>query len=115
MLEPVTGFVLTGGRLALPEGVVDDGWLAVSGGAIAGIGTGTPPPGDRVDVAGCYVVPGFVDAHCHGGGGGSFSSGDAKEIVTAIKAHRRHGTTTMLASLVSDPVRTLVDQMAVLR
>ncbi|WP_116114673.1 MULTISPECIES: N-acetylglucosamine-6-phosphate deacetylase [Amycolatopsis] len=107
--------MLTGGRLALPEGVVDDGWLAVSGGAIAGIGTGTPPPGDRVDVAGCYVVPGFVDAHCHGGGGGSFSSGDAKEIVTAIKAHRRHGTTTMLASLVSDPVRTLVDQMAVLR
>ncbi|GAA3802853.1 N-acetylglucosamine-6-phosphate deacetylase [Amycolatopsis tucumanensis] len=115
MLEPVTGFVLTGGRLALPEGLVDDGWLAVSGGAIAGIGTGTPPPGDQVDVGGCYVVPGFVDAHCHGGGGGSFSSGDAKEIVTAIKAHRRHGTTTMLASLVSDPVRTLVDQMAVLR
>nr|WP_208405959.1 N-acetylglucosamine-6-phosphate deacetylase [Amycolatopsis granulosa] len=115
MLEPVTGFVLTGGRLALPEGLVDDGWLVVTGGTIAGIGTGTPPPGERVDVGGAYVVPGFVDAHCHGGGGGSFSSGDPKEIVTAIKAHRRHGTTTMLASLVSDPVRALVDQMAVLR
>ncbi|NYI88709.1 N-acetylglucosamine-6-phosphate deacetylase [Amycolatopsis endophytica] len=111
----MTGFVLTGGRLALPEGLVEDGWLAVSGGAIAGIGTGTPPPGDRIDVGGSYVVPGFVDVHCHGGGGGSFSSGDAKEIATAVKAHRRHGTTTMLASLVSDPVRTLVDQMAVLR
>ncbi|MDQ0378456.1 N-acetylglucosamine-6-phosphate deacetylase [Amycolatopsis thermophila] len=111
----MTGFVLTGGRLALPEGLVEDGWLAVSGGSIAGIGTGTPPPGERIDVGGCYVVPGFVDVHCHGGGGGSFSSGDAKEIATAIKAHRRHGTTTMLASLVSDPVRTLVDQMAVLR
>ncbi|WP_306999221.1 N-acetylglucosamine-6-phosphate deacetylase [Amycolatopsis thermophila] len=107
--------MLTGGRLALPEGLVEDGWLAVSGGSIAGIGTGTPPPGERIDVGGCYVVPGFVDVHCHGGGGGSFSSGDAKEIATAIKAHRRHGTTTMLASLVSDPVRTLVDQMAVLR
>ncbi|WP_167109098.1 N-acetylglucosamine-6-phosphate deacetylase [Amycolatopsis granulosa] len=107
--------MLTGGRLALPEGLVDDGWLVVTGGTIAGIGTGTPPPGERVDVGGAYVVPGFVDAHCHGGGGGSFSSGDPKEIVTAIKAHRRHGTTTMLASLVSDPVRALVDQMAVLR
>lgn len=115
MLEPVTGFVLTGGRLALPEGLVDDGWLVVTGGTIAGIGTGTPPPGEQVDVGGAYVVPGFVDAHCHGGGGGSFSSGDPKEIATAIKAHRRHGTTTMLASLVSDPVRALVDQMAVLR
>ncbi|NIH77898.1 N-acetylglucosamine-6-phosphate deacetylase [Amycolatopsis viridis] len=111
----MTGFVLTGGRLALPEGLVDDGWLVVTGGTIAGIGTGTPPPGEQVDVGGAYVVPGFVDAHCHGGGGGSFSSGDPKEIATAIKAHRRHGTTTMLASLVSDPVRALVDQMAVLR
>ncbi|WP_167121019.1 N-acetylglucosamine-6-phosphate deacetylase [Amycolatopsis viridis] len=107
--------MLTGGRLALPEGLVDDGWLVVTGGTIAGIGTGTPPPGEQVDVGGAYVVPGFVDAHCHGGGGGSFSSGDPKEIATAIKAHRRHGTTTMLASLVSDPVRALVDQMAVLR
>jgi len=115
MLEPVTGFVLTGGRLALPEGVVEDGWLAVSGGAIAGIGTGTPPPGERIELAGAHVVPGFVDVHCHGGGGGSFSSGDPKEIATAIGSHRRHGTTTMLASLVSDPVRTLVDQMAALR
>ena len=115
MLGPVTGFVLTGGRLALPEGLVDDGWLVVLGGTIAGIGTGTPPPGDRVDVDGSFVVPGFVDVHCHGGGGGSFSSGDPKEITTAIQAHRKHGTTTMLASLVSDPVRALVDQMAVLR
>lgn len=115
MLEYVTDFVLTGGRLALPEGLVDDGWLAVSGGQISGIGTGTPPPGDAVPLAGALVVPGFIDTHCHGGGGGSFSSGESKEILRAIAAHRRHGTTTMLASLVSDPIRTLVNQEAALR
>ena len=107
--------VLTGGKLALPGELLDDGWLAVSAGRIAGIGTGTPPEGERVHVAGSLVVPGFIDTHCHGGGGGSFSSAESKEIVRAIAAHRRHGTTTMLASLVSEPVRTLVDQQAALR
>ncbi|WP_236790787.1 N-acetylglucosamine-6-phosphate deacetylase [Amycolatopsis sp. GM8] len=107
--------MLTGGRLALPEGLVDDGWLAVSGERISGIGTGTPPPGDQVELGGKLVVPGFIDTHCHGGGGGSFSSGESKELLRAIAAHRRHGTTTMLASLVSEPIRALVDQLAALR
>jgi N-acetylglucosamine-6-phosphate deacetylase len=115
MLEGVTDLVLTGGRLALPENVVNAGWLAVSGGLISGIGTGTPPPGDQVDVAGALVVPGFIDTHCHGGGGGSFSSAESKEIVGAINAHRRHGTTTMVASLVSEPIRALVNQLSALR
>ncbi|HVW45051.1 MAG TPA: N-acetylglucosamine-6-phosphate deacetylase [Amycolatopsis sp.] len=115
MLECVTDLVLTGGRLALPGELVDGGWLAVSAGHIAGIGTGTPPAGERIDVAGSLVVPGFIDTHCHGGGGGSFSSAESKEILRAIAAHRRHGTTTMLASLVSEPIRALVNQQAALR
>ena len=111
----MTDLVLTGGRLALPDELLDDGWLAVSAGRIAGIGTGTPPAGERVDLAGSLVVPGFIDTHCHGGGGGSFSSAESKEIVRAIAAHRRHGTTTMLASLVSEPIRALANQQAALR
>ncbi|GAA1980086.1 N-acetylglucosamine-6-phosphate deacetylase [Amycolatopsis minnesotensis] len=107
-------FVIAGGRLACPDGLLEDGWVRVSGRRIAGIGTGTPPETARVDVGGALVVPGFVDTHCHGGGGGSFSSGDEKELRNAIKAHRRHGTTTMLASLVSDPVSALREQVAVL-
>ncbi|GLY67347.1 N-acetylglucosamine-6-phosphate deacetylase [Amycolatopsis taiwanensis] len=115
MLECVTDLVLTGGDLALPEGVVSGGWLTVADGLISAVGTGTPPPGDRFDLAGALVVPGFIDTHCHGGGGASFSSTDAKEILRAIAAHRRHGTTTMLASLVSEPIPALADQEAALK
>ncbi|WP_425458408.1 N-acetylglucosamine-6-phosphate deacetylase [Amycolatopsis rhizosphaerae] len=111
----MTDLVLTGGKLALPEGVVNDGWLTVSGGLVSGIGTGSPPPGPRLALNGELVVPGFIDLHCHGGGGGSFSSADPKEILRAVVAHRRHGTTTMLASLVSEPIRALADQEAALR
>jgi N-acetylglucosamine-6-phosphate deacetylase len=118
MLGSVKGtgdFVITGGRVAGPTRVLDDGWVAVTGGLISAVGQGTPPEGHQLDVAGALVVPGFVDAHCHGGGGGSFSSGDPDELALAVRAHRGHGTTTMLASLVSDPIHALCDQIAALR
>jgi N-acetylglucosamine-6-phosphate deacetylase len=117
MLVVVNGaadFVLTGGQVAGPDGLLDGGWVAVSGDVIAGVGTGAPPPGEVIDVGGALVVPGFVDIHCHGGGGGAFSSGDPEQALRAIAAHRGHGTTTLQASLVSDPINALTGQLAAL-
>jgi N-acetylglucosamine-6-phosphate deacetylase len=41
--------------------------------------------------------------HVHGGGGHTFTTGDADSARAAAAFHGRHGTTTMLASLVSSP------------
>ncbi|WP_412740913.1 N-acetylglucosamine-6-phosphate deacetylase [Krasilnikovia sp. MM14-A1259] len=49
------------------------------------------------------IVPGFVDLHCHGGGGHTFTTGDAESARGAAAFHLAHGTTTLLASLVSSP------------
>ena len=49
------------------------------------------------------LVPGFVDSHCHGGGGGSFPSGDVAQARLAAGFHLHHGTTSLLASLVTAP------------
>jgi len=46
-------------------------------------------------------VPGFVDIHVHGGGGGSFTTHDPASALGAADTHRRHGTTTTMASLVT--------------
>ncbi|MER7114718.1 N-acetylglucosamine-6-phosphate deacetylase [Saccharomonospora azurea] len=107
--------VLTGARVHCPDGTLAGGWLSVSGERISAVGTGTPPAGRHLDLAGAHVVPGFVDVHCHGGGGGSFTSADPDEARTAIETHRRHGTTSLMASLVSAPPDALVDQLAALR
>ncbi|CAM3082067.1 N-acetylglucosamine-6-phosphate deacetylase [Saccharomonospora xinjiangensis] len=106
--------VLTGGRIHCPDGTLETGWLSVSGERISGVGTGTPPAGTHLDLAGAHVVPGFVDLHCHGGGGGSFTGADTDEAATAIATHRRHGTTTLMASLVSAPPDELAGQLAAL-
>ena len=97
---------LANGRLVTPDGIVD-GWLETAGATITAFGPGEPPrPADR-DVAGQWVVPGFVDIHVHGGAGADFTTGSPEQARRIVALHRRHGTTTMLASLVTADVETM--------
>ena len=48
-----------------------------------------------IDAKGMYVVPGGVEIHAHGGGGGDFMEGTEEAFNTAIKAHMKHGTTSI--------------------
>lgn len=107
--------ILAGGRVVTPQGVVD-GWIRVEDGTISEIGTGTPPssPGPVEELGGRWVVPGFVDIHCHGGGGGSFTSLELDQAQNAVDTHREHGTTTLVASLVSAPLDDLTKQVGAL-
>jgi N-acetylglucosamine-6-phosphate deacetylase len=56
-----------------------------------------------------FLVPGFVDMHCHGGGGGSFPSGQADQARTAAAFHAHHGSTSVIASLVTAPHHELLE------
>jgi N-acetylglucosamine-6-phosphate deacetylase len=101
---------LTGGRVVTPHEVLEDGWVRISGRTISAVGVGSVPA-PAVDFTDRWIVPGFVDVHCHGGGGGSFTSAEVSQARAAVAAHREHGTTTMLASLVSAPLVDLVRQI----
>jgi len=57
------------------------------------------------------LLPGFVDMHCHGGAGFSFSSKNPSEIDSILALHQSHGTTTQLASLVTEPIAELKEQI----
>jgi N-acetylglucosamine-6-phosphate deacetylase len=98
----VSALILSDARIVTPRGIIDSGWLEVRGDRIAALGDGAAPDGAR-SIAGATVVPGFIDLHVHGGGGSAFGAG-ADGIRTTIAAHRRGGTTSMLASLSTAPV-----------
>jgi N-acetylglucosamine-6-phosphate deacetylase len=83
------------GRIVTPSSIVR-GRLDLADGRIAGI-VPDDTAGDDI------IVPGFIDLHCHGGGGHTFTTGDPAAARGAAEFHRSHGTTTMLASLVSSP------------
>ena len=97
--------LLTGAAVVTPDGVIDDGWVEVAGERITAVGSGPAPAGAAAtDVGGRWLVPGFVDVHVHGGGGSSYTTGDPDEARSVAALHRRHGTTTTFASLVTAPL-----------
>ncbi|MHB9860820.1 N-acetylglucosamine-6-phosphate deacetylase [Streptomyces sp. YIM S03343] len=106
-----TTTVFAGARVVLPTGTVDGGRVIVEGTRIAGC---AEPDAPVVDVSGHWLVPGFVDMHNHGGGGGSFSVGTIEEIQTAIHTHRLHGTTTIVTSTVTDDLDVLAQRAGLL-
>jgi N-acetylglucosamine-6-phosphate deacetylase len=85
--------LLTGAELLRP------GWIDIADGTVRAVGAGMPPA--TADHELDTVVPGFVDTHVHGGAGANFSAASAQQTATAAALHRRHGTTTLVASLVT--------------
>jgi len=111
------GRLVTGGRVVTPGGVLSPGWIRLAGNAIDAVGPGeaAEQPGLLVtDVHGSWVLPGFVDMHVHGGGGTSFTEGPAGDARRAAAFHRRHGSTTIVASLVTAPLAGLEARAAML-
>lgn len=103
--------VLTGARVVLPTGVVENGRVSVAGGRVTEAGAMPSSVGDAatscgadpeaLDLTGHWVVPGFVDMHNHGGGGASFMAGSADDVLQGVRTHQEHGATTIVASTVT--------------
>jgi N-acetylglucosamine-6-phosphate deacetylase len=71
-------------------------WLASNGGKAA-----------VIDAGGDYVVPGFIDLHCHGGGGDDFMDASQESIVRAARMHLHHGTTSMMPTTLASSRKAL--------
>src|SRR3954464_10844448 len=99
--------LLTGREFLRPGGI------EVSEGSVSALGTGRVH-GVDCELGAVTVVPGFVDTHLLGGGGASLSSAERGETATAVAFHRRHGTTTLVASLVTAGPEDLLRQVAAL-
>jgi N-acetylglucosamine-6-phosphate deacetylase len=104
---PLGARVVSAGALALPTGIVVDGWVVVDGERVLAVGTGPPPERPAWSLPG-LVVPGFVDVHVHGGGGAAFDGGSPASAARVLETHLARGTTTMVASLVTDSLDALV-------
>ncbi|BDZ63752.1 N-acetylglucosamine-6-phosphate deacetylase [Agromyces mangrovi Wang et al. 2018] len=112
--------VIHSARRAGSGDVVVDAWVRFDDGLVTatGRGDGWREAADEqtsvTDAAGHWLVPGFVDIHCHGAGGASVDDGP-EGIRAAFAVHRRHGATRSVASLVTAPLDDLVARVGVVR
>lgn len=91
-----------------------DGWVAFGEGRIVDVGSGPAPSAREVIDDGAVLVPGYVDMHCHGGGGYGFDDG-AEAIEHALAYHRAHGTTRNVLSLITAPMDELLHRVEAAR
>jgi N-acetylglucosamine-6-phosphate deacetylase len=106
-------------RLLAPTGLRDDLALLIEDGRIAALPEKTQLDGleqlPRLDLPGALLSPGFIDLQVNGGGGLLFNDAPTPDtLATIVGAHRRRGTTALLATLISDSAeRTRAAQAAV--
>lgn len=94
-------------KIVTASSVIENGCCAFEGGAISYVGREPQSADLTVDAAGSYLVPGFIDLHCHGGGGLEFMDADEAGFSAIADFHLAHGTTTMLATtLAASPEET---------
>jgi N-acetylglucosamine-6-phosphate deacetylase len=117
------GRIIHSARLVSGGTVTGDAWVAFTGDTVTSVGTGNgwqelvghgagETGASVTDAADRWLTPGFIDIHCHGGGGASFDEGpDA--IRTGLAVHHRHGTTRVVLSLVTGSQRDLEAQLEI--
>jgi N-acetylglucosamine-6-phosphate deacetylase len=95
--------LLVVGRVVLPDHVLERGAVLINDGRITAVDRqssleqqiGDDARPTVIDAGDGYIVPGFVDIHVHGGLGADFMDGTAAAYETALRAHLRHGTTSL--------------------
>lgn len=100
-------------RLIHGNSVLENGFLRISEGVIKEIGQGeftvSDPDSKIVDLQNMYLSPGFIDTHCHGGGGFDYMDGTVDAILGASRAHMQYGTTTIAPTTLSCSDEELFD------
>ena len=91
------------GTVVLGEGRVVDR-LLIERGRVADASTDAAGA-ERVDLAGGWLLPGFIDTQVNGGGGVLFNDDPSVATIATIgAAHARFGTTGFLPTLISDTI-----------
>ena len=110
------GLYFCDGTVILPDRTVPRGAVLVAVGRIAEVGRAEdiacPEGCEKVGADGGYIGPGYVDLHVHGGAGADFMDGTAAAWRTALRAHARHGTTSVApttAVAAPAPLRVALD------
>ncbi|WP_054956206.1 N-acetylglucosamine-6-phosphate deacetylase [Paenibacillus dakarensis] len=98
------------GKVLTPEGLQENGVLAMRGEYIVYAGDAAALPSDlnlsdaqTIRENDGYIIPGFIDIHVHGGNGEDFMDSNKEVLDTITSYHCSQGTTSMLATTMTAP------------
>jgi N-acetylglucosamine-6-phosphate deacetylase len=86
------------GKIITPYRLIPGGTVVVADGIITAVSEHNVDveDADTIDAKGCYVAPGFIDIHVHGGGGHDFMDCTETAFLAIAETHAQYGTTSIL-------------------
>ncbi|TVY08027.1 N-acetylglucosamine-6-phosphate deacetylase [Paenibacillus cremeus] len=107
-MKGISLIAINHGTIITANGLIQDGVVLIENGLISDYGEASrievPGEAEIIDAGGAYIAPGFVDIHCHGGGG-VWSWEQPHEFALA---HLKHGTTAILPTFTYNESREQV-------
>ncbi len=64
--------------------------------------------GEKIDLGGNYIAPGFIEIHCHGGGGYEFIDATPEAFKMVCETHVAHGTRVIYPTISATDYDTMV-------
>ena len=110
--------ILTNGTIFAEDGIVENGYVVISGDRITAIAAGSPPvglEGTVIDVQRKIISPGFIDMHTHGILDVDFMESSYEDTEKALSAYAKYGVTRIVATMLSNPIPAIIAQGKLLR
>ena len=107
ILWEVVYIIIKNADLIMPDGILEGTDVEITDGLITNIAKGLWSD-NAIDARDCYVSPGFVDIHTHGGYGCDFMDDNNESFRRVLDFHRDHGTTSVVASTATASEKSIV-------
>jgi len=92
--------LISDGIVIAPRERLEGGWVLADGERIAAVGRGPPPAADRrIDAAGRFIAPGFIDLHAQGFRGYDLWDPSDENFLRAMRQMAATGVTAAQASV----------------
>lgn len=104
--------VIHSGTCITPIEVIKNSSILIEDGIIKQVGQGkkdlSTETSRPVDASGMFVIPGMIDIHVNGGKGANILDGTHQALKTMSEFHLRHGTTSMLPTIISSSTSKMI-------
>ena len=107
--------ILTNGKIISGGKILDGYDIIIENKKIVDVKLSAGVSGEKIDLGGNYIAPGFIELHCHGGGGYEFIDATPESFKKVCEIHAAHGTRVIYPTISATDYDTMVRVLQTVR
>ena len=107
--------ILTNGKIISGGKILDGYDIMIENKKIVDVKLSAGVSGEKIDLGGNYIAPGFIELHCHGGGGYEFIDATPESFKKVCEIHAAHGTRVIYPTISATDYDTMVRVLQTVR